>query len=102
MFLFRTNRRRDLRESYRAAEMIQTAETPREADILTGYAIGIIEEKMKNGTLTQATADAITEMVKAIGDEVRREIIVERREGESERKESNILQIQQFQEAAEK
>lgn len=102
MFLFRENKRRDLREAYRAAEMIQTAETPREADILTGYAIGIIDEKMKNGALTQATADAIAEMVEAIGDEMRREIIAERRAEESERNESNILRIEQLQEAAEK
>lgn len=82
--------------------MIQEAETPREADIYTGYAIGIIDEKMKNGALTQATADAIAEMVEAIGEDVRREIIAERRAEELERKENNTLQIEQFQEAAEK
>lgn len=66
------NRRRDLRAAYRVAEQIQTAETPREADLLTGYAVGIIDEKFRAGKLTAATADAIAEMVEAVGDGIRR------------------------------
>lgn len=101
MFFMRKNSRRDLREAYRATEIIQTAETPRDADILTGYAIGIIEEKLNNGKLTRATADAIEEMAEAVGEEVRRELIEERRAAEWQRGERNILRIEQFQEVAE-
>lgn len=104
MFLFnltKWNSRRDLREAYRAAEQIQTAETPRDADMLTGYAIGIIDEKVNNGKMTRATADAIEEMVIAVGEGVRRELLAERHVMEAEQ-ENKVLQIAQFPEAAER
>ena len=101
MFLMKGNNRRDLREAYRAAEKIQTAQTPREAGILTGYAIGIIDEKVNGGRLSQRTADAIAEMVEVIGEDVRRELITARHAEESQQDENNILRIAQFPVAAE-
>lgn len=101
MFFTKKNSSRELREAYRAIEVIQTAETPREADILTGYAIGIIEEKLNNGKLTRAIADAIEEMAEAVGEEVRRELIEERHAGEMWNKKGTILRIEQFQEVTE-
>lgn len=102
MFLTKRNKRRDLREVYRATERIQTAETPREADILTGYALGVIDEKFRKGKLTAESADAITEMVEVIGDEMRRDLIAERRAAESGQEESKVFRIAQFQAVAEK
>lgn len=84
MLFTKKNKRRDLREVYRAAEQIQTAENPRDVDLLTGYAIGLIDEKRKNGKLTKTTADAIAEMVGAVGEDVFRGLMRERRERERE------------------
>lgn len=75
MWRIKRNKRSDLRDLYRAAERIQTAETPREADILTGYVIGIIDEKCNSGRLTRSTADAIAEMVEAVGKEIRQKLV---------------------------
>ena len=82
--LTKWNSRRDLREAYRAIERIQTAQTPREADMLTGYAVGVIDEKFNNGKLASATADAIAEMAEAVGEGTRRELLEEFRAADSE------------------
>lgn len=95
------NRRRDLRAAYRAAEQIKTAETPREADLLTGYAVGIIDEKFRAGKLTAATADAIAEMVEAVGDGIRRELIAIRKGEEPEPDDNTVLRFKDFTDAAE-
>lgn len=96
MFFRKQNSKKDLREAYRAAEMIQTAETVREADMLTGYAIGIIDEKQQRGALTRQTAESIAEMVEALGEEVRRDIIRERREAKEEQTDLFAAQVLSF------
>lgn len=93
MFFRKWSSKKDLREAYRAAEMIQTAETIREADVMTGYAIGIIEEKQRRGALTRQTAESIAEMVEALGEEIRHSIIEKRRANESERTEAETQKI---------
>lgn len=96
MFFRKWSSKKDLREAYRAAELIQAAETVREADMLTGYAIGIIDEKQRRGRMTRQTAEAIAEMVDALGEEIRRDLIEERRAAESEREEREQEKIAQF------
>lgn len=101
MFFRRWSSKKDLREAYRAAELIQTAETVREADMLTGYAIGIIDEKQRRGALTRQTAESIAEIVEALGEEARRDIIAERRAADSERAEAESAKVLSFPETAE-
>ena len=96
MFFMKRNKQKDLREIYKATERIQTAETPREADRLTGYAIGIIDEKLNTGKITVEMADAIAEMADVVGEEVRRELIEERHAREARRENKNIVMIEQF------
>lgn len=88
--------KKDLREAYRAAEQIQMAETVREADMLTGYAIGIIDEKQRRGLITRQTAESIAEMVEALGEEIRRDIIKERRAAEAEREQDDGVKVLSF------
>jgi hypothetical protein len=64
------NKRHDLRRIYRTIETIHDARSPREADILTGYAIGIIDEMLTRRKITKATANALVDMVQIIGDDV--------------------------------
>lgn len=101
MFFRMWSSKKDLREVYRAAEAIQTAETIREADMLTGYAIGVIDEKQRRGALTLRTAEAIAEMVEALGEEIRNDIITERRAAETERAELEMTKVLSFPESAE-
>lgn len=101
MFFRRWSSKRDLREAYRAAEMIQTAETVREADMLTGYAIGVIDEKLRRGMLTRRAAESIAEMVEALGEEARNDIIKERRAAEAKKTEADKAKVLSFPEMAE-
>ena len=70
----RKDSRRELRSVFRATEYIQTAETPREADIMTGYVLGIIGEKVDSGRLTAKIGDALGKMVEAVGENIHRAI----------------------------
>lgn len=94
------NRPKDLRAIFKAAELIQETETPREADVITGYAVGIIEEKRKAGKLTGAAAEAIAEMVAAVGDGKRRELIGIMRGKEPDPEEINVLRFSDIREMA--
>ena len=70
MFGKKKDSRRELREVFRATEEIQEAETPRDADMATGYVLGIIDEKIRDGRLTIQTAEALGKMVEAVGENI--------------------------------
>ncbi len=74
MFGKKKDSRRELREVFRATEEIQDAENPRDADMATGYVIGIIDEKVRDGRLSIATAEALGKMVEAVGENIYRQL----------------------------
>ena len=90
------DRRGELRKVYRECEIIQDAETPREADMLTGYVVGVISEKKKTGKLSGRTAKAIIKMIEAVGEGKRLELQdqQERREYESKKKEEQQQELE--------
>lgn len=85
------DRRSELRKVYREAEIIQDASTPREADMLTGYVVGVISEKHKTGKLSGRTAKAIIKMIEAVGEGKRLELLdqQEQKEYKSKKKEED-------------
>lgn len=88
-----------MRACYRAAEQIQTARSPRDADILTGYAIGVIMEKYAAHKLTSYTAEAIADMAEAVGAGKRNALIAERQGREPEPDAPEVYQFADYADA---
>lgn len=69
------NKNKDLLQAFKAVSLITSAETIREADLFTGYAVGVIEEKCASGKISGAIAESIITMTEGIGEEIRKGIL---------------------------
>ena len=70
------NNQKDLRQAFKAVQLIASAQTAREADMFTGYAVGVVEEKCASGRISGAVADAIVRMIESVGEEIRKDILL--------------------------
>ncbi|MBO4682197.1 MAG: hypothetical protein J5623_09975 [Clostridiales bacterium] len=74
--LFGNNKdtRRELVGAFEAVEGIRLADNRDEAILFTGFALGVICQKVDNKKLTKKTGDTIARMAEAVGEEVRKKI----------------------------
>lgn len=75
------NKKRDIRRIYRTIEGIHDARSPREADVLTGYAFGIVDEMFTGKRITASMADAFAEIIETIGEDIHKSMIREKDDG---------------------
>ncbi len=68
-----------VRRAHRIAENINKAGTVRELDLLTGYAVGVLDEKYWNNELSAKMAEKIADKINTISRAKRDELLLNER-----------------------
>lgn len=64
--------RRELVSAFECAEAVRLAESARETDIMTGFAIGVVCQKVDDKKLSKKTGETIARMIEAVGNSHRK------------------------------
>lgn len=90
------NKKRDIRRIYRSIEGIHDARSPREADVLTGYAFGIVDEMFTGKRITASMADSFAEIIETIGEDIHKSMIREK-DGRAAGTDEGIIDFDNYQ-----
>lgn len=80
----RKDTRRELTRAFEAVEAIRTAETVRDADVMTGFAVGVAYTKAAERKLSYKTSETIARLAEAVGETQRKRIEERYQEAETE------------------